>query len=154
MTLSKSKIVLLISAWIFIIFTLVTMLFFTVIYVPTESMSPTIAAGDRAIVVKSYNHVSRGDIIMFERDDSLLVKRVIGLPGEKISIINGIVYVNGNALQEDYVKVLDDFTGYYTIPDDSYFVLGDNRTNSKDSRYFTDPYVTSDTIVGKIIYFL
>jgi signal peptidase I len=117
-------------------------------YIPSESMVPTLKVGDRVLVNKTSYHlhkVHRGDIVVFKRppgeDDPRirdLIKRVIGLPGEVIEARDGKVYVNNQPLNEPYLP-----TGTVTanlpkqlVPPDSYFVMGDNRSNSRDSRVF------------------
>ena len=84
----------------------------------------------------------------------LFIKRIIGMPGETVEIKDGKVYINGS---EEPLK--DSFTpetpvgdyGPYTVPEDSYFVLGDNRNYSRDSRFWNNPYVAEDKILGKAV---
>ena len=124
--------------------------------VPTGSMETTIMKGSRIIINRlSYVNASpeRGDIIAFYFPDdgkSLYLKRIIGLPGETIEGIDGLVYINGEPLREDYIReeINEDF-GPYVIPEDSWFVMGDNRNNSLDSRYWNDKFVEKDEIVGR-----
>lgn len=124
--------------------------------VPTGSMETTVMTGSR-IIVNRLAYLSgepkRGDIVTFYYPDdgkTIYLKRIMGLPGETIEGIDGIVYINGTALEEDYTeeKLLIDF-GPFTVPEDSYFMLGDNRNNSLDSRYWENPYVEKDEIIGK-----
>jgi signal peptidase I len=94
----------------------------------------------------------RGDIVILEdpRDPSgdRLVKRVIGLPGEKLEIVNGVVYINGHKLDEPYIKqVPTGNTPPIVLPADEYFVMGDNRNNSDDSRFLG--LIPRDLIIGK-----
>jgi signal peptidase I len=137
---------------------LVRTFLFQAFYIPSASMEPTLKTNDRVLVNKlSYrlHDVHRGDIVVFEKppqetsDIDDLVKRVIGLPGETVEGRDGRVLVNGDALDEPYLP--DDATtadfGPVEIPDDSVWVMGDNRTNSEDSRFF-GPIPTS-TIVGR-----
>jgi signal peptidase I len=128
-------------------------IFFNV-YVPTPSMVPTININDRFIVTKVYNkeNLRVGDIIVFYSDEfnERLVKRLIGLPGDKIDIKDGVVFRNGEKLNEDYVKNKDTFNGTYEVPEGKYFFLGDNRPGSDDSRFWKNPYVDAADIEGKV----
>jgi signal peptidase I len=95
---------------------------------------------------------SRGDIIILEDprqpQGDRLVKRVIGLPGDKLEIVNGTVYINGRLLHEPYIPIPGDYTSPpIVIPQDQYFVMGDNRKNSEDSRYLG--LIPRDLIIGK-----
>ena len=112
--------------------------------IPTGSMIPTIQINDHINVSRLSYYFSdpkRGDIIVFHEDVDL-IKRVIGLPGEEIDLRDGKVYINGEPLEEDYLNEVmnTEITGYldfpFVVPEDSYFVLGDNRNWSKDSRFF------------------
>ena len=128
-------------------------LFFNV-YVPTGSMIPTINENDKGLVSVIYNtnNMKRGDIIVFYSQEfsETFIKRLIGLPGDKIEIKNGIVFINGEQLQENYVKNKDKYNGTFNVPEGKYFFLGDNRPNSKDSRLWKNPYVNSSDIKGKL----
>ena len=127
--------------------------------VPSGSMEPTIETGSRMIGLRlSYilNEPERGDIIIFKYPDDesvYYVKRIIGLPGETVEIKDGFVYIDGQILSEDYLSVTTegDF-GPYDVPEGCYFVLGDNRNNSHDSRYWTNTYVPEENIVGRALF--
>lgn len=132
--------------------------------VPTGSMENTIMTGTRMIGLRltyMFESPERGDIIIFKYPDNPsenYVKRIIGLPGEKVEIIDGVTYVDGIALEEPYLKepARKDDWGPYIVPEDSYFVMGDNRNNSRDSRYWeTTNYVPKKNILGKamLIYY-
>lgn len=126
-------------------------------YIPSESMVPALNKGDRLIVTQIWNkdNVSRGDIIVFNSDElnEVLIKRAIGLPGDHIEIKNGTVKVNGEELQEDYVvNQLFDYEGTFDVPQDRYFFLGDNRANSLDSRFWQNPYIDKDKVIGKAVF--
>ncbi|PMQ01310.1 MAG: signal peptidase I [Dictyoglomus sp. NZ13-RE01] len=128
-------------------------------YIPTGSMIPTLNEGEAVLVVRIpyyFREPRRGEIIVFKYplDPSKeYVKRLIGLPGDRVEIKNGEVYVNGQKLVEDYVKrKSDDNYGPITVPKDSYFVLGDNRPVSVDSRYWG--FVPKKNLVGKAILLL
>ena len=128
-------------------------------YIPSESMEPTLHTGDRVLVNKlSYrlHDIHRGDIVVFERpgieaDPAIkdLIKRVIGLPGETVDAHNGRIYIDGKALKEPYLPedtVIGDVAAQ-RIPDDSYWVMGDNRANSSDSRRFGP--IKKSLIIGR-----
>ena len=133
--------------------------------VPTGSMLNTIQEGDRIIASRlAYlnDDPERYDIIIFKYPDDesqYFVKRVIGLPGETVNIVNGIVYVtktDGTTIQLDDSFVTNCVPvgnfGPYVVPEDSYFMLGDNRNNSEDSRYWENKYVKKDKIIGKVLF--
>lgn len=124
--------------------------------VPTGSMEETVMTGSR-ILINQLAYVveepQRGDIVAFYWPDNpkeIFLKRVMGLPGETIQGIDGYVYINGVKLKEDYTpqKLEQDF-GPFEVPEGGYFMLGDNRNNSKDSRYWLNPYVEKEDMLGK-----
>lgn len=129
--------------------------------VPSESMEKTIMTGDRFFgnrLAYLFDDPERFDIVVFKYPDDesqLFVKRVIGLPGETVEIKDGKVYINGSETPLD-----DSFTsetptgdyGPYVVPEGSYFMLGDNRNHSGDSRFWKQPYVEKEKIVGKAIF--
>jgi signal peptidase I len=125
------------------------------IRVDGASMEPTLVTGEYVIVSRiSYRLGSpqRGDIIVFHfpRDPKEeYIKRVIGLPGDEVEVRSGVVYVNGQALDETYLKVKMDYSGTWIVPADQLFVLGDNRNNSSDSHDWGT--VPMDYVVGKAI---
>jgi len=125
------------------------------IRVDGESMVPTLVSGEYVIVNRlSYRLGSpqRGDIIVFHfpRDPKEeYIKRVIGLPGDEVEVRDGQVYINGQPLNETYLKVKMDYIGSWQIPADQLFVLGDNRNNSSDSHDWGT--VPMDYVVGKAI---
>ena len=125
--------------------------------IPTGSMIPTIMEGDRIIgnrIAYINSEPRRGDIIVFYYPDDeteKYVKRVIGLPGETVYIADGLVYIDGQALDEsDYLTVTTaGVSGPFIVPDDSYFVMGDNRNSSWDSRFWNNTFVHKDKIIAK-----
>ena len=124
------------------------------VWITSGSMIPTLGVKDRLIVTRVHDlqSLKEGDIVLFKQEqfkDDLLIKRLIGLPGDKIEIKDGVVFRNGEQLQEDYVKEKDHFNGVYEIPEGKYFFLGDNRPNSSDSREWKNPYVDKSQIEGK-----
>lgn len=136
-----------------IVFLLNKFVFINVCLPPSGSMIPTLNDNDRLIATRVWNkdEIKRGDILVFKSDeiDKILIKRVIGLPGDHVEINNGIVSVNGTVLEEDYVKNNEDYNGIFNVPDDKIFFLGDNRSNSYDSRYWDNPYIDKSDIEGK-----
>ena len=129
--------------------------------IPSESMENTIMAGDRIIGNRLSYKTSipkRFDKIIFRYPDDekqLFIKRIIGLPGEKVMIIDGKVYINSDPLPLDdsFIKETSfgDF-GPYEVPSNSYFVLGDNRNCSLDSRYWNNTFVKKEQILGKAVF--
>lgn len=118
------------------------------------SMQPNLEDGQRLILNKiAYSNPQRGDIIVFppphiDNPEKNYIKRIIGLPGETVEIIDGTVYINGQALEEPYIENSGGVNSDpYTVPEGEYFVLGDNRINSSDSR--NGWTVPEETIVGK-----
>lgn len=137
--------------------------------VKQTSMENTLHENDYMIMYRlayKKHAPERGDIIIFQSSlvnedsgkDKLLIKRVIGLPGDQIMISGGMVYINGEAYEEDYLK--DGYTPAfeipaegetYVVPDGTYFCMGDNRVGSVDSRRSEVGVVPEDTIKGKVV---
>lgn len=127
-------------------------------FIPSGSMEPTLKPGDRVLVEKTGYTIHRGNIIVFKKPPTDnapgitdLIKRVIGMPGDRISAHGGYVYINGHKLNEHWLPQVDQ--GVTTelrtqvVPKGTYFVLGDNRTNSDDSRFIGD--ISKKLVVGK-----
>ena len=141
--------------------------------IPSESMEKTIMTGDRVFgfrlayginanifgnqISKKMKDPERFDIIIFKYPDDesqLFIKRLIGLPGETVEIRDGKVYINGSSepLDDSFVPETPKGNyGRYVVPEDSYFMLGDNREHSRDSRFWDNSFVTFDEIVGKAV---
>jgi signal peptidase I len=128
---------------------------------PTGSMEPTLLVGDHLLVNKLIYKTAlpkQGDIIVFKYPrnlESAHIKRLIGEPGDTVEMTGRLVLLNGKPLKENYVKHINpesvyDHFGPYRIPPDNYFVLGDNRDNSMDSRYFG--YVPRENLIGKPLF--
>jgi len=124
--------------------------------VPTASMENTIMVGDRIIgnrLAYKNEDPQRGDIVIFKFPDDesqLFIKRVIGTPGDTIELVDGQLYINGEAIYEPYLK--EQPMGNYgpiTVPEGAYFMMGDNRNNSADSRFWNQPFVYKNKILGK-----
>ena len=132
-------------------------LFFNIFFlakVPSGSMLNTIKIGDMLLVKNSFfcKKIKRGDVCVFKKtgEDFLLVKRVVGLPGEKVEMKDGMVYINDKKLEESYVSSKCDTNKVFYVPDNSYLFLGDNRANSSDARYWENPYVNRKYIKGVV----
>ncbi|MBW4541734.1 MAG: signal peptidase I [Myxacorys chilensis ATA2-1-KO14] len=132
-------------------------------YIPSGSMLPTLQINDRLIVDKlgyRFSNPQRGDVVVFSPTATLekqnfhdaFIKRVIGLPGDKVEVKGGRVYVNNQPLREDYIGK-DEAPQYQwspaVVPENSYLVLGDNRNNSYDSHYWG--YVPREKIIGRAV---
>lgn len=101
---------------------------FFVGYVPTVSMQPTLKEGNLIFGIRIFDDLQTGDIIVFTKDGQLLVKRIVAIAGETITI-EGVSY---------------------TVPENHFFVLGDNREHSIDSRYWEEPFISLEMVVAKI----
>lgn len=128
--------------------------------VPTGSMIDTINIGDKVWSYRQaylFGDPKRGDIIVFpfpDNEEKDYIKRIIGLPGEVIEgREDGLVYVDGEPLEESsYVTdPINAPFGPFTVPENSYFMMGDNRLDSVDSRYWENPFVARNKIKGKAI---
>lgn len=128
-------------------------------YIPSSSMEPTLQINDRLIVEKISYHLKnpeRGDIVVFNPPDALIrqnfkdafIKRIIGIPGDKVEVYNGIVFINGQAIKESYIAQKPNYRfGPVTVPEGQYLVLGDNRNNSYDSHYWG--FVPKEKLIGR-----
>ena len=139
--------------------------------IPTGSMESNLLIGDHLLVNKfvygyhsgwlsrllPYKELKRGDVIVFKyphNPEVAYVKRLIGLPGEKVEMVGRTVYVNGQPLKESYTQYIDPGStferyGPYQVPEGKYFAMGDNRDNSQDSRFWG--FVPRDHIIGKAL---
>lgn len=100
-------------------------------YVPSKSMEPTISAGSKIVGLRIFSELGTGDIIVFEYDNIYMVKRIAAVPGE--TVINS---VTGEIM---------------VVPENSYYVLGDNADKSYDSRYWTNPFIRKEQITAKLL---
>ena len=131
-------------------------------FIPSPSMSPTLQTGDRVMVNKLYSTIHRGDIVVFNRAPGdantqypVLVKRVIGLPGETIDSSGETILINGKPIVQPWLPTLTGICQQaeanihsQTIPADQYFVMGDCRGDSSDSRYWGT--VPQSNVIGKV----
>lgn len=135
---------------------LVATLWLPVLQIYGQSMTPTLNDGEIVFSVKS-NHLEQGDVVAFYYNNKILIKRVIAGPGDWVFIDDdGSVYVNSLLLDEPYVTEkafgLTDIELPYQVPDGKYFVMGDHRATSVDSRNAVVGCITMDQIVGKILF--
>lgn len=135
---------------------LIATLILPVLQIAGSSMTPTLNSGDIVVLFKS-KKLDRGDLCGFSYSNKILIKRVIGVPGDVISIDkDGTVYINGDILDEPYLteKALGecDIEFPYIVPQESYFLMGDHRESSIDSRSSLIGSIPNDQIVGKIYF--
>ncbi len=132
---------------------------FEIILVDGSSMEPTLYDANRIFVYKlAYltEKPQHGDVVIFKTPENIkynYVKRLIGLPGDRVRIEDGVVYVNDQPLDEPYT-VAPPYNDYMevTVPENAFFVLGDNRNDSKDSRDYRIGFVPMDNLVGKAVW--
>jgi len=126
--------------------------------IPSESMQNTIMKGDRVLgnrLAYIKDDPERYDIVIFKYPDDpskIFIKRVIGLPGETVTVKDGKAYIDGKEQTQAASFCPEEMTGSfgpYEVPEDSYFVMGDNRNNSLDSRYWDNTYVKKEAILAK-----
>lgn len=126
---------------------------------PTPSMENTFMVNDKVFIFRLaylFSDPKRGDIVVFEAPDKPeedYIKRIIGLPGDTIEIKEGVVYINGEPLEENYLRepMREENFGPVVVPDGHYFMMGDNRNNSHDSRYWNKKFVARKKIRGKAV---
>jgi signal peptidase I len=125
------------------------------IKVEGSSMEPSLHDGEFVVINRlayRWAEPDRGEIIVFRYPldpERRFIKRIIGLPGDEVSVSQGIVYINGILLEEPYINAAPRYDGEWTIEEGRYFVLGDNRNNSSDSRNWGS--LESDDIIGKAV---
>ena len=145
-------------AVVFVLFRVVLQL----AWVPSGSMETTIPTKSLLVSLRlpylvGDPDLDRGDIVTFQSEElgKLLVKRVIGLPGDTISFAGGAVYINGQEMAEPYLPAQGKTTvrgdEVFTVPEGCYFMLGDNRTGSEDSRFWRNPYVPEGAIRAEVL---
>ena len=133
-------------------------------YIPTGSMEPTLQVNDRLVVEKISYHLGppqRGDIIVFWPPAELtpagqrpnaFIKRIVGLPGDTVEVMDGQVFINDEPLDEDYIKAPPNYSwGPKEVPTESYVVFGDNRNNSVDSHAWSEPFLPEEQIIGRAV---
>lgn len=151
--------------WAFVLAMIIRTFIVQAFWIPSGSMIPTLEVGDRVLVAKFWNwffEPSRGSIYVFrypvDRDRDF-VKRVIAVPGDVVDIRDGVVFLNGEPLDEPYVENRDRFTLRpgrvhpqvpFTVPEGQYLMLGDNRPNSQDGRFWG--FVPASDIHGPVFF--
>ena len=132
-------------------------------YIPSDSMVPTLHVGDRVVVEKITYHLQppkTGDIVVFAppeqlqeqgfTQDQAFIKRIIGLPGQTVAVKKGLVYLNDQPLVETYIAEPPKYQwGPYRVPENEYFVMGDNRNNSNDSSRWG--FLPKQNIIGRAV---
>lgn len=129
--------------------------------IPSESMVPTLNVNDQLFASRVYNvdNLKRGDIVIFNftPEDKLYIKRLIGLPGDEVEVKAGKVWINGEEIQEDYVKNPESTDEIYNVPEGKFLFFGDNRARSYDARKWKVngermSYIDSSQIKGKALF--
>ncbi|HNS32374.1 MAG TPA: signal peptidase I [bacterium] len=149
--------------WAVIIAVIVRIVFIGNFKIPTTSMVPTLKVGDRLLsnnIIYKIRPPKRGEVVIFKYPEDPkrdFVKRLVGLPGENLLIKEGNIYINGEKVVDNPVSNIyyysEGYFGNYSevkIPEASYYVLGDNSINSKDSRYWG--FVPAKSMVGKALF--
>ncbi len=149
--------------WAVVIALVVRVFFIGNFEIPTTSMVPTLKVNDRLLsnnIVYRIRPPRRGEVVIFKYPEDpkrAYVKRMIGLPGEKVKISNGMIYINGQEVKDEIITSRYYYSeGYYgneqeiEIPMNSYYVLGDNSIISKDSRYWG--FVPAKNLIGKALF--
>ena len=136
---------------IIVVVILIRTFIITPVRVDGASMNKTLENGQILLLYKLGN-VKRYDIVVLDEEieDEIIIKRIIGMPNDTVEIKNGKIYVNDEEIEEEYAYGQTSDYDKITLKDDEYFILGDNRPISKDSRYFGP--VKEDEIIGKIIF--
>lgn len=136
---------------IVVVVVLIRTFIITPVRVDGDSMKNTLKNGDILLLYK-LSSIDRFDIIVLdeEKDNEKIIKRVIGLPGETVAIKNGKIYINDKVIDDEYAYGQTSDYNKVTLKDDEYFILGDNRLISKDSRYFGP--IKDNEIKGKIVF--
>lgn len=122
-------------------------------YVPTKSMEDTIHQGSYVFILKNCICYNQGDVVAFKNNNKIVIKRVIAKNNDIVEIKDDNVYVNSLKLEEKYKKgyTVPGNKSTYIVPKDSYFLLGDNRENSFDSRYYKN-FIGSKNVIGKVFF--
>lgn len=126
-------------------------------FVPSGSMEPKIKTNSLCITNRlayKIRQPKRGDIVVFEDKSNgvLLIKRIVGMPGDRVRFEGAHVYINDTQLKEPYIKEIVEYEPMsFDVPFNGYFCLGDNRNHSVDARYWKEPYITKDEIISRLM---
>lgn len=126
--------------------------------IPSESMKPVVDVGDITVnngLAYIGDNPERGDIVIFKDENGkMLIKRIIGMPNDVITFVDGYVVINGMVAEEEYIdsEIETNCADTFVVPEEHYFVLGDNRENSLDSRFFENPYISRSQIKGELLF--
>ena len=138
--------------WVILLFALIyiKVMGITRCMVKGQSMYPTLEENEHLLISKK-KKPERFDLLVFNKDDDVLIKRVIGLPGDEIVVTDGVIVINGKKIDEPYIdsslnKEFRDSSFYVKVANDAYYVLGDNRDHSVDSRTFGQ--INKNQIIG------
>ena len=130
--------------------------FLMLIVVPSNSMEPTLNTGTLAVGSRMVRNIERGDILVFEHNEIIMIKRVVGLSGEQVVIdSNGTVSIDGDILSESYVKHMRrGRVQRFDVPDGYLLFLGDNRQSSNDARFWDYSFVPHDSVLAEAVHTL
>ena len=126
-----------------------------ILRVPSSSMEPTLNINEEFLAkrVSDKDEITYGIYGFYSaEEDMMMVKRIVGLPGDELEFVDGDMYRNNEPVDEDYILYDAYFTAKFEVPEDSYLMLGDNRADSFDARYWAQPYIPREDIVGKVIF--
>ena len=134
-----------------IIVFIINTFFFQVCFVSGPSMLPTLKDGQILLAKKFDLHITNNDIVVIKKNNKIIIKRVIGIPNDRISIIDGYIYVNEIKFDDRQIDNQGNITKEIVLNEDEYFVLGDNRNASIDSRFEEIGIIMKKEIIAKII---
>lgn len=140
---------------VLILFVYVFNFAFPCFQIPSESMEDTIMTSDFVFANSFVSEYKRGQVVIFKEDGKNVIKRVIGIAGDVIDIKDGRVYINDDDKKE-YLNpsgvVTESPQEHFEVPDGCIFVMGDNRGNSKDSRFMDEPYIPTENVKGVALF--